>query len=82
MKTIFVRVNGALAEALGTSRLAVQLPSAATVGDLIDYLQSKHPQAAELFSRAAPVSSGKHLDPTAALTHQQEIALLMPIAGG
>jgi molybdopterin converting factor small subunit len=82
MKTILVRVNGALAEALGTSRLGVQLPSSATVGDLIAHLQRQYPQAAELFSRAAPVASGKHLDPTAGLTHQQEIALLMPIAGG
>lgn len=82
MKTIIVRVNGSLAEALGTSRLAVQAPSSATVGDLVSQLQKQHPGAADLFVRAVPVAGGKHLDPATELLHQQEIALLMPIAGG
>ncbi|HZD11222.1 MAG TPA: MoaD/ThiS family protein [Candidatus Binatia bacterium] len=82
MKTVFVRLNGSLAEALGTSRLTVQLPEPATLADLIANLSKRHPSTVELLSRAVPVSGGKHLGATFVLPADQEVALLMPIAGG
>lgn len=82
MKTILVRVNGALAEALGTSRLAVQLPEQATAGDLVADLGHRHPATGDILTRAVVVTGGKHIAPSTILSDNQEVALLMPISGG
>lgn len=79
---VHVRVNGSLAEALGTSRLTVTLTPTATVADLLRDLRAQHPDHARLVSQAVIVSGGEHLGPTSVLTDNQNIALLMPIAGG
>lgn len=82
MKTVSVRVNGSLVETLGASRLMVQLPEQATVGDLVTELSERHPQTAVMLARAVAVSGGKHIEPSTVLSDNQEVALLMPIAGG
>lgn len=82
MKTISVRVNGSLAETLGASRLTVQIPQQATVGDLVTDLARRHPATADMLARAVVVTGGKHIEPSTVLSDNQEVALLMPIAGG
>lgn len=82
MKTITVRVNGSLVEALGASRTTLQLPPTATVSDLVTALADRHPAAGDLLARAVVVMGGKHVERSAMLDDRQEIALLMPIAGG
>lgn len=82
MKRIMVRVNGSLAAALGTSRLTVQLPQAGTLADLLTDLAEQYPSCNEILARAVPMAGGKHLSPDTVLPASQEVALLMPIAGG
>lgn len=79
---VHVRVNGSLAEALGSSRHTIQVPQGATVSDLLDAFSAQHPGAADLISRAVAVAGGKHVAPATKLAENQEMALLMPIAGG
>jgi len=79
---ITIRVNRDLAQALATTRLSIELPSPATVDDLLAYLSQTYPQASQRLTHAVAVSAGKHLAPSDELTSGQEVALLMPIAGG
>lgn len=79
---ISVRVNGSLAEALGTSRLTVQLAQGATLASLVADLGERYPQSKGNLARAVPMVGGKHADRSHVLSDDQEIALLMPIAGG
>ncbi len=79
---IHVRVNGVLAEKLGRTRLSVTLAPPATIQDLVDHLQREHPHLVDELCRAVAVRSGAHQAETATLADGQEIALLLPIAGG
>lgn len=79
---INVRINGELARDLGTSRLQVGLAESATLADLLDQLRQQYPRSSPKFDNAIPFSAGQHLAPTASLADGQEIALLMPVAGG
>ncbi len=79
---VTVRVNGSLAAALGRSRLTVELPQRATLADLLSELSRRYPEHQELIYRAAPLTGGRHLSASTILTSSQEVALLMPIAGG
>lgn len=82
MKIISVRVNGALAQQIGSSRIQVALPEGATVADLLDALSRQHPTSSDLIRRAIPVIQGSHVSPEATLPAGQQISLLMPVAGG
>lgn len=79
---ITVRVNGILVQKLGSARLSISLPPKATVHDLQQQLQQTHPHAAAELARAVAVVGGVHQSSTAVLQAGQEVALLMPVAGG
>ena len=79
---VMVRVNGVLAQKLGLSRLTVTLPAQATVQDLQINLQSQHPHLSPEIQRTVAVIGGNHCPVTAVLQDSQEIALLLPVAGG
>lgn len=79
---INVRVNGFLAQEMGTSRLRVQVEGVASVTDLLDELRRQYPDSAEKLSQAIPVVDGQTVPPTADLADEQEVDLLMPAAGG
>lgn len=84
---VMVRTNGALAEKIGTTRLRLFIEladetAAPTIADVITQLNDTYPHAAIAIKQAIPFVSGRHLDPTTTLKQGQEIALLMPAAGG
>ena len=79
---IQTRLSGELAQLVGTPRLFVTLPPAATVADLVAQLQQEYPTAIDYLETAVPIISGRHVSPTELLTAGQEVALLLPIAGG
>ncbi|MEM7348226.1 MAG: MoaD/ThiS family protein [Chloroflexota bacterium] len=79
---INVRLNGALAQQIETTRLRVQLADSATVADLLDHLRHQYPNAASMINQTVPFVAGKHLSATTQLTPNQDIALLLPVAGG
>lgn len=79
---INVRVNGVLAQKMGMTRFPVSLPPQATVQILVEQLLQSYPQFAGEIGRAVAVRGGSHQPPTAELADGEEIALLLPIAGG
>jgi sulfur-carrier protein len=79
---ITVRVNGVLAQTIGITRIPVTLPTPATIQDLLQYLQTQHPSLSVEIERAVTVISGDHKPATTLLQDGQEVALLLPIAGG
>lgn len=79
---VTVRVNGALLVALGRPRLFLELPREATVADMQQRLQQDFPDQADFFKSAVAVAAGQHLPLASRLPAGQEIALLLPVAGG
>ncbi|MFK7803402.1 MAG: MoaD/ThiS family protein [Anaerolineae bacterium] len=77
-----IRINGSLAQEIGTTRLTVDLPSPVTVENVIQELVLRHPHSAETLQVTIPFVGGRHLDKTTILKQGQQIALLMPAAGG
>ena len=79
---IQTRLSGELAQLVGTPRLVVTLPPDATVADLVTQLRQQYPAAVQYLDTAVPIIAGRHVSPTELLTAGQEVALLLPIAGG
>jgi molybdopterin synthase sulfur carrier subunit len=77
-----VRLGAGLVPAAGSSRLVLTLAEAATVTDLLNHLCRQHPELAPKIDKAVPVVSGRHVTLTERLADGQEIAFLLPIAGG
>tara|TARA_B100000959_G_scaffold72990_1_gene77528 strand:- start:1325 stop:1588 length:264 start_codon:yes stop_codon:yes gene_type:complete len=78
----FVRVNGKLAEELGTSRLSVAVGVPATIQDIIDEISSRFPTSSDTIMEAIPFAAGNHRGAAEEIQSGQEITLLMPAAGG
>lgn len=79
---IQVRLNGTLAQEIGVSRLQMQVAASTTVAGLLDQLGQQYPQSAQKLRHVVPIVAGRHLPKTASLTQGQEVALLLPVAGG
>jgi len=79
---VTVRINGILARKLGMARLSVRLTAPATIQDLNQQLQSQYPHLSAEIRGTVAVIGGAHQAATAVLQDGQEVALLMPIAGG
>jgi sulfur-carrier protein len=77
-----VRFGRGLATAAGTSRLGVELPQDATVETLIDHLGVLEPAIAAGLDSALPVVRGVNATREQRLADGDEIALLIPVAGG
>jgi molybdopterin converting factor small subunit len=77
-----VRLGAGLATAAGTRRLSVVLPEGATVDTLLDRLRVLEPQIASGLGSALPVVRGTHAGHEQQLSDGDEIALLIPVAGG
>lgn len=80
--SISIRLNGELVRLAGRARMNVQLADPSTVADLIATLQIEEPTIAQQLQRAVPVVDGRHATHDQALSNGQEVALLMPVAGG
>jgi molybdopterin synthase sulfur carrier subunit len=77
-----VRLGSGLATAAGTRRLRIELPREATVDTLLARVGELEPAIAPALGSALPVVKGTHASRTQALTDGDEIALLIPVAGG
>jgi sulfur-carrier protein len=77
-----VRLGSGLATAAGTRRLRVELPREATVDTLLVRVGELEPAIAPALGSALPVVKGTHASRTQALADGDEIALLIPVAGG
>jgi molybdopterin converting factor small subunit len=77
-----VRLGAGLATAAGTRRLSVALPQGATVDTLLDRLTELEPDIAAGLGSALPVLRGTHAGRDQELSEGDEVALLIPVAGG
>jgi len=79
---VYVRLGAGLAHLAASPRLVILLEEEATVANLLDQLRTDHPALAQRLDTAIPMISGRHTDPAETLTAGQEVALLLPVAGG
>ncbi len=77
-----VRLSAGLAQHAGTSRLIVQLANDATVADLVVHLRSEYPALASRLELALPFVGGQNVSESTTLVEGQEVAFLLPAAGG
>jgi molybdopterin converting factor small subunit len=77
-----VRLGSGLATAAGTRRLRVELPGEATVDALLTRVGELEPAIAPALDSALPVVKGTHASRAQALADGDEVALLIPVAGG
>jgi molybdopterin converting factor small subunit len=79
---VHVRLGAGLATAAGTRRLSVALPDGATVSTLLDRIAELEPGIAAALEAALPVVRGTHAGRAQELSEGDEVALLIPVAGG
>ena len=77
-----VRLSAALAQISGTPRLQVTVSDGATVADVIEALTALHPGLASRLQRAVPMVGGRHAAPEDQVNDGEEVAFLLPVAGG
>jgi hypothetical protein len=71
-----------LARLADVSLVTLELPDGATVGQLFTYLGETQAGLAPALPSALPVVAGSHVDRARVLRPGEEVALLIPVAGG
>jgi molybdopterin converting factor small subunit len=79
---IHVRLGAGLSDASGVARLVVELPATATGDELVEHLAAHRPELAASLNQAILVVGGRYIHREDVLTADQEVALLLPAAGG
>jgi molybdopterin converting factor small subunit len=77
-----VRLGAGLARLAAAPLLTLDLRDGATVADLYARLADAEPDLEGALRSALPVVAGAHVTPTTPLADRQEVALLLPVAGG
>lgn len=79
---VVVRLGSGLATGAGTRRLRVELPQESTVETLLARLGEIEPAIGPALDSALPVLRGTHASGREPLADGDEVALLIPVAGG
>jgi molybdopterin synthase catalytic subunit/molybdopterin synthase sulfur carrier subunit len=79
---IRVRLGAGLSRFAGSPLLALDVPDGGSVEDLYAALGERYPELAPALPSALPVVAGTHVEREAALHPGDEVALLIPVAGG
>jgi molybdopterin converting factor small subunit len=82
MMRVNIRLSGELAALAGRHRFSVTVADGATVGDLVDLLRREYPKTVSRLETAVPIIAGRHVTQSEPLADGQEVAFLLPIAGG
>ena len=77
-----IRLSGELAALAGRPRFGMTLADGSTVSDLMERLRREYPHLWPRMDTAVPIISGQHVPRSALLAEGQEVAFLLPIAGG
>ena len=77
-----VRLGAGLSRLATGPLLTLDLAEGATVEDLYVRLREAQPELGPALRAALPVVAGEHVAPDRRLADRQEIALLLPVAGG
>ena len=79
---IDVRLGSGLARLAGAPRLQVDVRAGATVGDLLGVVASERPALAPGLPSALTVVGGSQVGGERVLAEGDEVAVLVPVAGG
>jgi molybdopterin converting factor small subunit len=79
---IAVRLGSGLSRLAGRSRLEVDLADGATVGDLLDRVAGDRPELGAGMPSVLTVVRGTQVGGDCLLADGDEVALLIPVAGG
>lgn len=77
-----VRLGAGLSRLSTAPTLTLELNEGASVEDLLARLGDSEPGLAPALRSALPVIGGQHAEPRQRLEDRQEVALLLPVAGG
>ena len=77
-----VRTFASLRQALGTASLALDLPSDANVGDLLERLSADYPAATSYLSTTLVAVNHAYVDRAQPLSPGDEVAIFPPVSGG
>lgn len=80
--TINVRLSASLARLAGSSHLWVTLAHESTITDLFNHLRANYPALDSKLEIAVAIISGRHTAPSQQLNDGEQVAILIPIAGG
>jgi molybdopterin converting factor subunit 1 len=80
--TVTVRLFARARDLAGADIVTVELPAAATAGDLRRQLAARVPALGALLERSALAVDGEFADESDVLSPDVEIALLPPVSGG
>jgi molybdopterin synthase sulfur carrier subunit len=77
-----VRLSAGLTESTGSSRLNITMGDESSVADLLAEVQARYPTIESKLAIAVPMVAGRHVSQSEPLVNGQEVALLLPVAGG
>ena len=77
-----VRLSAGFAQTTGTTRLIIDLADGSTIADLLVQLRANYPAIETKLQTAVPTVAGRHASASQLLSAGQEVALLLPVAGG
>jgi molybdopterin converting factor small subunit len=79
---IHLRFSSGLAAEIGRARLVKEVGPETTAAEILTQLQDEFPAASDLLGQAVCMHQGFHIGAETPLQDGQELALLLPIAGG
>jgi molybdopterin synthase sulfur carrier subunit len=82
MVRVRVRLAGGLARLAAAPRLSIELGEDATVDDLCAALAEREPRLAPALPAALTVVGGEQAERSRTLAAGEEVAFLIPVAGG
>jgi molybdopterin converting factor small subunit len=77
-----VRLGAGLSRFADAPLLSIDLAEGASVDDLLETLGTEQPALAPALRSALPVLAGTHVEREQRLSAGDEVALLIPVAGG
>jgi molybdopterin converting factor small subunit len=77
-----VRLGAGLSRFADAPLLSLDLQEGASVSDLLAALGTEQPGLAPALNSALPILAGQHVERAQPLTAGDEVALLIPVAGG
>lgn len=79
---VTIRLSGELARMSGTPRVGLDLPDGATVADAREAVVARMPDLSGAIGHTLPLVRGTHVAESDVLAPGDELALLLPAAGG
>ena len=77
-----VRLSQGLADHIGRSRITVSVPEGSCVADVVAAVKADYSELGLRLESAVAVVGGQHVPLSESITGQEEVALLLPVAGG